>query len=357
MSFPIRRTLAALVIAGPAALLLAPAPSAPAQAKKDDKTEEVTFTTCDFVELRGTYYKPNKGGNSPVVLMLHAWGKDRSKADWHYLASKIQEAGAAVLTFDFRGHGGSTNVSLTPGQSFWDSQSNRSLVKGASPKKNKISIKDFPRDYVPFLVNDIAAARMFLDQKNDSGECNTSNLILLGAQEGAALGYVWAAAEWQRAATWKEPNVLALPTGGKSAGNDIAACVWLSFERAPRGVGVNYAQLLSVSPQLRTTPMCFLYGEDDGLGKKDAEYMYNAVLRAKTGEPKLDKTYEVPIKKTKLVGMELINKPMINTEELIQQYSAKMIEKRNVPRMDRNVKVLNGVPIRVPLRNFGFSHD
>src|SRR5262249_7123078 len=243
MSFPIRRTLAALVIAGPAALLLAPAPPAPAQAKKDDKTEEVTFTTCDFVEIRGTYYKSPKGGRAPVGLMLHAWGKDRTKADWHYLAGKIQEAGAAVLTFDFRGHGGSTNVSLTPNQSFWDSATNRNLVKGASPKKNKISIKDFGRDYVPMLVNDIAAARMFLDQKNDSGECNTSNLIVVGAQEGAALGYVWAAAEWQRMATWQERSLVALPTGGKAAGNDIAACVWLSFDRAPRGVNVNYGQL------------------------------------------------------------------------------------------------------------------
>src|SRR5262245_54501896 len=131
MSFPIRRTLAALALAAPAAFLLAPDAPAPAQAKKDDTIEEVTFTTCDFVEIRGTYYKSPKGANSSVVLMLHSWGKDRTKADWHLLAKQIQSAGAAVLTFDFRGHGASTTVSLTPGQSFWDSATNRNMVKGA----------------------------------------------------------------------------------------------------------------------------------------------------------------------------------------------------------------------------------
>ena len=53
-------------------------------------------------------------------------------------------------------------------------------------------------DRLVLAVNDIAAARRYLEVRNDAGDCNLSNLILVGAKEGAALGSLWIAEEWQR---------------------------------------------------------------------------------------------------------------------------------------------------------------
>ena len=50
----------------------------------------------------------------------------------------------------------------------------------------------------PVLINDIAAVKCFLDRKNDTGACNTSSTILLGAETGATLGAIWLNAEWRR---------------------------------------------------------------------------------------------------------------------------------------------------------------
>src|SRR5204862_4095410 len=113
---------------------------------------------------------------------LHKIGGNREQDGWDDLAKKLQ-ANYAVLTFDFRGHGDSTDVVPGP-MGFWRYPDNRSL--GSNPNKKTISWKDFPKGYYPMLVNDIAAARHFLDVQTNANRCNSSNLILIGAQDGAA---------------------------------------------------------------------------------------------------------------------------------------------------------------------------
>src|SRR5262245_34227753 len=134
--------------------------SAQAQISDTENKKSVTFETIDDVRLSGTFYRGLKGTDSPCVLMLNAFKADRSKGGWDTLAGELQAKGFAVLTFDYRGHGGSTSVR----DKFWNFDQNRNGIKGASGLRNKgqITVNDFKNSYWPVLLNDIAAARNFL---------------------------------------------------------------------------------------------------------------------------------------------------------------------------------------------------
>src|SRR5258707_4083418 len=93
-----------------AAVLLVVGLIVPLQAQNEpvDK-EDVSFKTFDGVLLKGSFYKSAKGGNSPVVMLLHKFGGSRAaQSDWEKLAVRLQKKGYAVMAFDFRGHGTST---------------------------------------------------------------------------------------------------------------------------------------------------------------------------------------------------------------------------------------------------------
>src|SRR4051794_16201293 len=77
---------------------------------QDEKKEDVSFKTFDGVLIKGSYYASAKGSNAPVVMLLHKYGADRTKGDWDALAVRLKEKGYAVLSFDFRGHGQSTQI-------------------------------------------------------------------------------------------------------------------------------------------------------------------------------------------------------------------------------------------------------
>src|SRR5437016_1886991 len=100
-----------------AAGLSGPAPAQPATSKAPSMPGvdpiRVPITTADGVELDGTYLRGivKPGRDTPCVILVHKFGADRSKSDWITLAAELQKAGFAVLTFDLRGHGGSTQVS------------------------------------------------------------------------------------------------------------------------------------------------------------------------------------------------------------------------------------------------------
>lgn len=64
---------------------------------------EVTFTAADGFTLQGTFHSAPKGG--PGILLLHQCNADRRSYD--ELAVMLNNAGYNVLSFDFRGFGGS----------------------------------------------------------------------------------------------------------------------------------------------------------------------------------------------------------------------------------------------------------
>src|SRR5207237_1408953 len=129
-------------------------------------------------------------------------------AEWISLAKALEKEGYAVIRFDFRGHGDSTTVKPgVPGPvgmaipGFWDHKENQFGIKGFNPnvaRKGTIDAKQFNPGYHSVMVNDIAAVKAFLDQKNDEGACNSANLILIGAKEGATLAALWLNSEYHR---------------------------------------------------------------------------------------------------------------------------------------------------------------
>src|SRR5579871_3659917 len=132
--------------------------AAPSQAQeKKIVKDEISFKTFDGVLIKGTFYPSQKGGNAPVVMFLHKLGGNHTQEGWEGLAGKLQQKGYAVLAFDFRGHGASTEI-VEP-TIFWRQSHNLTYLQKADPKKKTISFTDFKVGYIPYLVDDIAAAR------------------------------------------------------------------------------------------------------------------------------------------------------------------------------------------------------
>src|SRR5687768_10272284 len=160
---------------------------------QDNEPEKVRFASCDGVTLRGRYYA-GKGQDSPAVMILHELGEARRGKNIDKLAAAVQKTGYAVLAFDFRGHGDS--IEVDPDE-FWSNRYiNRSLVRGQV--RGEIDFKDFDPRYYPVLVNDIAAAKAYLDRRNDAQACNSSNLVVIGMERGATLGAIWVNSEFHR---------------------------------------------------------------------------------------------------------------------------------------------------------------
>jgi len=267
-------------------------PSARGQADKQ-KSERVHFETVDQVELHGTFWPGNNRRKSPCVLLLHKLGgKGSHEEGWDLLADELAKKGFAVLSFDFRGHGDSNNI----GDDFWKFPYNQRYLKTfkrnpRDKQPTQLNLGDFLPGYAPYLVNDITAARSYLERRNDSGDCNIANLILVGAEDGASLGALWLASESRRyrllpGATPALPPKL----NTKPEGKDVVGCVWLSMSNS---VGhdrtrLNVSGLLPLWLQdiarSNKVPMAFCYGKDDTEAANSAQRWIKTV---KTGsEPK-----------------------------------------------------------------------
>src|SRR5262245_48207025 len=233
-----------------------------AQGGEKEKGEKVRFTTVDGVELHGRFYAGKPRGQT--IMMLHALNSDSRKKSWINLAETLQKEGYSVLTFDFRGHGQSTEVEASD---FWKYPPNASMVKGA-PKKTVIEYKDMSPSYFPVLVNDIAAAKAFLDNRNDGGACNTASTILIGAESGAALGALWLQSEWIRHRM--EPAVMVgFPPviANQAEGQDVIGAVWLSPTGKLGSRTVALGKLMEYAGKDKAVPMVFMYGDGDDLSK------------------------------------------------------------------------------------------
>jgi pimeloyl-ACP methyl ester carboxylesterase len=273
-------------------------------------SEEVQFDTADKVELHGTFF-PSSKAKAPCVILLHGLKGNRDQNGWKELAQVLSKD-FAVLSFDFRGHGDSTNVDSM----FWNGSNN--MIKGAARKPNKITHKDFPPNYLPVLANDVTAAKRYLDRQNDAGACNSSNVIIIGAEEGAAIGALWMYAEWLHPRMIKNMfgGLTPDPTG-KVEGEDIAAAIWLSIPKTLGGADVGY-YLRGPNNKIRDkVPMVFFYGDKD----QKANAAANALLAElkRSGKEKLEFT-RTRAKNTNLSGAALLGKKSLGTEEEISTY-------------------------------------
>jgi alpha-beta hydrolase superfamily lysophospholipase len=301
-----------------------------AREEKKADFKRVPFRTSDGVELQGTFYPGPTGKRDACVLLLHnvdmRKGGSSHQDGWDHLAEGLQKDGYAVLSFDFRGFGESKGV----GKEFWDARKNphNQMLKGARKQPDSIDQKDFPVNYYPLLTTDIAAAKAFLDRKNDAGEVNTSNLIVIGAGEGATLGALWMASEWKRhkaqpAAVFGQPPMM----DAKSEGEDQACAVWLGIRPglATRLLPVRN-WVVEVGRDHRV-PMAFVFGENDGPAKTLAEN-YLSAIKVKKADKNLELTGPKKISDTKLAGSQLLEKSLDTEKWIIKDYLDRVMEKR-----------------------------
>jgi pimeloyl-ACP methyl ester carboxylesterase len=341
--------------------LTALAPAIPAQTAKDKgkerdpNKERVPIPTADGVDLDGTFYRakgPNTGTNAPCVMLIHRYGSDRTKGDWNALAEKLQERGFAVLAFDLRGHGNSTQVSQP--SVFWNQPWNRNGIKRASDRRTSISSVDFNRNYFPMLVNDLVAARRFLDTKHDARECNAGSLFVVGAQEGAALGLLWLAYEADR----KVPSAmgaLGVPSAYRAAIDDVAGACWLGATTHPQNISFNATEWMSKYPAIRQkVPMCFFYGEDNRADADTARNLYDHVIRKVSGQDKHKLDLKYPLPRTKLAGQDLLTQADLGVGDMVYKLLDRVAnERKSIPWAEFNVRTQ--LPQLVPLNLFGFS--
>ncbi|GIW81780.1 MAG: hypothetical protein KatS3mg105_3587 [Gemmatales bacterium] len=279
------------------------------------KPQEVKFETIDKVMIKGSFY-PATRGKSPVVMILHEFGGNRKEAEWDLLARDIQQqCGFAVLTFDFRGHGDSTTVDPTI---FWNVASNVATFR-PNQTRDKITYKDIPgKGYYPMLINDIAAAKQFLDQQNDAGNCNVSNLVIIGSKESAALGSLFIAKAWTMINFVPNPFGIGAIQSQKRpwVGQDCKCAVWLSMPDDLMNIKVS--SWLRMDQVRDRVPMAFFYGKSDITAAKGAQ----EAMRWLKNNP-LTRERAVP---SKLSGKALLTNKQ--TREEICTYISKVIEKQ-----------------------------
>jgi pimeloyl-ACP methyl ester carboxylesterase len=346
------------------ALLTGLALGAPAFAQ-DEKFEQqdVNFSTFDGVEIQGVLYKTKKAGPQPCIMLLHspsvAGNKGSSVGAWHELGKTLSEEGFNVLRFDFRGHQKSDLIKNKA--DFWSIDVNQKYLRDGyrkQPQPDSIKSSDYIKPgassnpYLPMLVNDIMAARVFLDAKNDAGDLNTGSIYLIGAGDATFLGFLYLLAEWQRPQVGQPGvNLATLPLSAVDlanlrgrpqwAGKDIAGCIWLSPPRPVTPNSSYYEKIVKSTPQIRdSNKMLFIYGEDDTAGKGGATFFYDRALIADPPKSvRLDPirlTKMLPIKKTKLSGVDLLGKGLGVEAEILKYIKLIEEDRKVVARITRN---------------------
>lgn len=335
------------------AVLTSAAPAlAQADPKKDDvpvETKEVGFTTADGVDIQGTLYKAAKNASdAPCVILLHSFGKDPNKGDWAGLAKTLARKGFNALRFDFRGHGKSTVISDP--RAFWNDPVNvaafPNLVK-KKPLPNKLELKDVlaaKQGYFPNLANDILAARIDLDKRNDGGEVNTGSVYLIGATDATALGMLYMTAEWTRPQVLPQavnlitlpPNRFQVPPNSDMAGKDIAAAVWLSPVRHQSVDKEVMKKWVQAYTDLRDkgSVLC-VYGADDKVGKATSTLLLDEVLVAKSKDKKLNDmrfTTTFEVKGSKNTGVDLLGNALGTEEKIVEYLETVEKDRKNITR-------------------------
>jgi alpha-beta hydrolase superfamily lysophospholipase len=314
-----------------------------ADAGKKDKADKgesrtISFRSSDGVDLQGNFYPaPASGAKDACVLLLHNFnartGGDSHQDGWDRLAAALQKEGYAVLTFDFRGFGKSKSVD----KEFWNAAKypQNQRLKFAQKKAEVIDRNEFPADYYPNLANDVGAAKAYLDRKNDAREVNASNLVVVGAGEGATVGALWMASESHRKKDRASLTPGLPPDLDQAESRDFSCAVWLSISPtlATRQVPVR-GWLVEVGRDQKV-PMAFVYGSKDEKGKNFAVGTVSAIKpktgpkkfdpkdtgdpRAYTGEKKLD---------TSLVGEKLLQQSLGTQKWVVKTYLADLFDAR-----------------------------
>jgi pimeloyl-ACP methyl ester carboxylesterase len=289
--------------------LLLPAGAAWGQAAQKPKTKNVPFESFDGVKLSGTLY-PNPGGKrEAVVLLLHDFdlkkGGSSQQAGWTNLAASLHKDGYVVFMFDFRGFGDSKT--LANKDRFWGMPHN-SLpnIKRSAFKRESLDHKDFMPGYLAYLANDVAAAKAYLDRRNDNKELNSSNLIVIGAGEGATVGAMWLANECRRRKDKSGLNIGVPAQMGDPEVRDVAAAIWLTIGPKIGSRNAPLTRWVMEAGKEHKVPTLFVFGKNDKRGDDLSMRLYKDINPKGEKNKDLKRTGRRIIPDTKLTGESLL---------------------------------------------------
>lgn len=201
------------------------AQTAKPRVKPPPQPRKVALATKDGVELSGFYFPSNKEKEAIPVLVVHEWKGQKALYGPLYLA--LRNAGCAVLTLDYRGHGGSREYTDRSG------------------KTNEFDLKTMnKRDVGSIVTYDLDAAKKFLEQENNDGKLNLNALVVIGVRDGAVLAAGWTQRDWSFGTI-----------GTKKQGQDVKALVLVSPKRLLKGISIENSLAAIV-----TLPTMVVYG-------------------------------------------------------------------------------------------------
>jgi pimeloyl-ACP methyl ester carboxylesterase len=251
----------------------------------DRPPQSVTLRTGDGAELVGRYWRGPAGRKSPAVLVLDDLGAAADPKRCDAVARTLVKDGCAVLCFDFRGHGASTAVTAD----FWADPTNRRLVRGYHSTRPKATIghADFRSGYLPALINDVAAGRAFLEQRNDADECNASQIIVVGFGRGATLGALWVATEWTR---YRSYGGFPERWRDDPEGADVAGCVWVGLDPVLDGRPAPVLDWLNQAEAKRSVVLAWAF---DGADRAAARLVERSAAAFNRGTDKISLSRKV----------------------------------------------------------------
>ncbi len=166
------------------------------------KPKVLAFQTGDGLSLEGRLWPARSPKDALTVLILpdprRPAGLDATVTAF---AESLQKEGHAVFAFDFRGQGvNKFRPGDLPNRFYNASPANATLLKLKMPKAKgpPPGLERLPALYIPWLVQDVIAARHRLDTEHDAGRLNTNNLYVIGLGEGAQIAALWILAEGHR---------------------------------------------------------------------------------------------------------------------------------------------------------------
>jgi hypothetical protein len=217
----------------------------PKDKDKDEAREKsVGFGTSDGLSLNGYWYQGNgiEKQRPDAVMMFPAPGNKVNDA-WISLAKALSEKNFSVLLFDWRGTG--MNAAETAGSrifedkgKFWGETYNQKLLKGSQKtiEDKGLEFKSLRNKsegafrYTDFMLNDLLAARFYLDRQNDNGKCNTNRVWIVTEKDGGQLGLAFIASEFMRNTIYNPKTTGPLEYSQiKAAGKDYVGLTCLSY--------------------------------------------------------------------------------------------------------------------------------
>lgn len=145
-----------------------------------DSTPEYVLSAADDWPIHVTYFRSDKGKESPVVVLLTAAnGTEKTSLTrriWTEQAQHLQRNGFAVLTVDLRKHGDSVPEQVQ------------------NPRLNRVQ----PVDYRNMVTGDMEAVKAFLLEKHEEEELNIRKLGIVAGGDSGLVGAAFALNDWNK---------------------------------------------------------------------------------------------------------------------------------------------------------------